>query len=102
MIGDLFSKLQEAREKIEESKEKLNTLIVEAKSADNSIVVKASGNKTITNIEISETFLKQCSKEEIEDLLIITINKALEEASRKGALEMKMITKDLLPGFPGV
>ncbi len=29
MIGDLFSKLQEAQQKIEESKKKLSTIVVE-------------------------------------------------------------------------
>lgn len=102
MIGDLFSKLQEAQQKIEESKKKLSTIVIEVQSADGSIVVKASANKTITNIEISELFLKESSKEEVEDLLTVTINKALAEASKKGEEEMKEITKGMLPGFPGL
>lgn len=102
MMGDLFSKLQEARQKIEESKKKLNTVIVEAQSADGSIIVKANATKSITNIEISESFLKESSKDEVEDLLLVTVNKALTEASKKGEAEMKEITKGMLPGFPGM
>lgn len=101
-MGDLFSKLQEARQKIEESKKKLNTVIVEAQSADGSIIVKANATKSITNIEISESFLKESSKDEVEDLLLVTVNKALTEASKKGEAEMKEITKGMLPGFPGM
>jgi len=102
MIGDLFSKLQEAQQKIEESKKKLSTIIVEAQSADGAVIIKANATKTITNIEISESFLKESSKEEIEDLLTVTVNKALTEASKKGEAEMKEITKGMLPGFPGM
>ncbi|MEZ5146191.1 MAG: hypothetical protein R2759_03620 [Bacteroidales bacterium] len=39
---------------------------------------------------------------ELEDLLMLTINKALDEAAQRGELEMKSITKDVLPNFPGL
>lgn len=102
MIGDLFSKLQEARQKIEESKTKLNDIIVESSNDDGSIHIKANANKVITSIEISEEFLKSGSKEEIQKQLLASLNKALEEAARKGEVEMKAITKDMLPNFPGL
>ena len=102
MIGDLFSKLQEARQKIEEAKRKLNDLIVEVEDKNGAIKIKANANKVITTIEISEEFLKSISKEDLEKLLLTTINKALDEAAQKGELEMKEITKGMLPNFPGL
>jgi len=102
MIGDLFSKLQEARQKIEESKIKLNDIIVESSNNDGSIQIKANANKVITSIEISEEFMKSGSKEEIQEQLLTALNNALEEAARKGEAEMKEITKDMLPNFPGL
>jgi len=102
MIGDLFSKLQEARQKIEESKIKLNDIIVEANNNDGSIQIKANANKVITSIEISEDLFKSGSKEKIQEQLLTVLNKALEEAARKGEAEMKEITKDMLPNFPGL
>ena len=59
MTGDIFSKLQEAREKIEESKKKLNDIIVEANIDNGSITVKANANKVVTNIDISDDFFKK-------------------------------------------
>lgn len=102
MIGDLFSKLQEARQKIEESKSKLNDIIVESSNSDGSIYIKANANKVITSIEISDDLLKSGSKEEIQNQLLTAINNALDEAARKGEAEMKAITKDMLPNFPGL
>ncbi len=102
MIVDLFSKLQEARQKIEESKIKLNDIIVESSNNDGSIQIKANANKVITSIEISEEFMKSGSKEEIQEQLLTALNNALEEAARKGEAEMKEITKDMLPNFPGL
>jgi len=102
MIGDLFSKLQEARQKIEESKSKLNDIVVESSNGDGSIKIKANANRVITSIEISDDFLKSGSKEEIQNQLLRALNKALDEAARKGEAEMKEITKDMLPNFPGL
>ena len=63
MIGDLFSKLQEARQKIEEAKKKLNSIIIETASENGEVKIKANANKTITSVDISEAF--KSSKEKI-------------------------------------
>ena len=102
MIGDLFSKLQEAREKIEEAKKKLNSIIIEAESENGEVKVSANANKMLTKIQISEDFKNSSSTEELHEVLLKTVNNALEEAARKGELEMKSITKDVLPNFPGL
>jgi nucleoid-associated protein EbfC len=102
MIGDLFSKLQEARQKIEESKKKLNDIIIETTVENGNIRVKANANKAIISIEISEKLLVPENKESIEELLMYAINRALEEAAQKGETEMKKITKEMLPNFPGL
>ena len=102
MIGDLFSKLQEAREKIEEAKKKLNSITIEAESENSEEKVSANANKMLTSIQISEDFKNSTSASELQEVLLKTVNNALEEAARKGELEMKSITKDVLPNFPGL
>ena len=102
MIGDLFSKLQEARQKIEESKKKLNNVIVESNIENGAIIINANANKVLTSIEISDDFLKTKSKEELQEKLLKAINRALEDAAQKGEVEMKEITKGMLPNFPGL
>ena len=102
MVGDLFSKLQEARQKIEEAKKQLNSIIIEIESANGDIKVKANANKTITSIEIVEDLKNSSPHAQFEEDLLKVINKALEEAARRGEIEMKNITKDVLPNFPGL
>lgn len=102
MIGDLFSKLQDARQKIEEAKKKLNSIIIETKSENGEIIIKANANKIITSIGISENYKNDATAGELEEILMNTINKALEEAAKNGEDEMKKITKDVLPNFPGL
>ncbi len=103
MIGDMFSKLNEARKKIEESKKRLNETTVEVTIGKNEdIRIIATGNKTIKSIVISDAFYEKAVKNELEEGLLIAVNKALDEAAAKGEIIMKDITKDVLPNFPGL
>ncbi len=102
MIGDLFGKLQEARQKIEEAKKRLNDIVIETQAENGAIKITANANKVITNIKIEDEYLKSSNPEELEDVLLIAINRALEEAAQKGEVEMKEITKGMLPNFPGL
>jgi DNA-binding protein YbaB len=102
MIGDLFSKLQEARERIEEAKKKLNDIIVEARSDSGEIIIRANANKTLTTVEIGDRLLASARREELEKELLDTVNRALEQAALMGEKEMKNITRDVLPNFPGL
>ena len=101
-MGDLFSKLQEARQRIDEAKKKLNDVIVEASSENGAIKISANANKALTAVHIEESFLKEKDAAEVQETLLQTVNQALEEAARKGELEMKNITRDILPNFPGL
>ncbi len=102
MIGDLFLKLHEAREKIEESKKKLNDIIVEASVENGAITVKANANKSIISIQIAEHLIHAGNQAQLEEMITVATNRALEEAAVKGEIEMKRITKDMLPNFPGL
>jgi nucleoid-associated protein EbfC len=102
MNNDLFSKLQEARHKIEEAKLRLNSIVIQVEAKAGGLKVRANANKTIVGFEIPEGFLESRSRAEVEDILLATTNKALEQAAKRGELEMKSITQGLLPDFPGL
>lgn len=102
MIGDLFSKLHEARQMIEESKKKLNNIVVEASVENGAIKAKANANKSLISIEIAEHLIQAANKTQLEEMIVAAINRALDEAAAKGEIEMKKITKDMLPNFPGL
>lgn len=101
-FANLFGKLQEAKQKIEESKQKLDYITVEAQVENGAITIVANANKVIKDIKISEQLLMDADKETIEELLLTAINKALDLAAKKGEAEMKEVTKDMLPDFPGL
>lgn len=103
MFGDLsgmMDKLKEAQRKIEETKTRLNTVLVEGTSGNERIKVIVTANREIRSINISDDLMNE--KEALEDYLIIALNKALEKANAINEAEMAAAAKDGLPNIPGM
>jgi len=93
MFDKLMSQMQEQAEEI---KKKLDNTVVEAEAENGLIKVKATGNKKILSVEISDDIIND--KEALEDLLIVAINKTLEKAEEVSQKETGAMAKDMLPG----
>lgn len=103
MFGDLsemMGKLKEAQQKIEETKKRLDTVIVEGVSGNGKIKVTASANREIKSIDITDDLIND--KEALEDYLIIALNKAIEKANAINESEMANAAKGGLPDIPGL
>lgn len=103
MFGDMMNimgKLKEAQKKVEETKKRLDTVLVDEASSDNKIKVTLTANRTIKSIEIDETLLND--KEQLEDYLILTLNKAIEKATSINEAELAATAKDGMPNIPGM
>lgn len=98
-FGDMLSKLQEVKKKIAEIKAKMDETEINAEGASGDIKVTINGNRKIKKLHI-EPALQHGSKEELEKLLIETINKAIEEADRMNEVELKKAAGGMLP--PGL
>ncbi|GGG38295.1 nucleoid-associated protein [Dokdonia pacifica] len=103
MFGDmmgLMGKLQEAKAKAETTKERLKTVLIDEQSNDGLLKVTATANGRIKEIEVSENLLQD--KEQLEDYLILTLNKALEKAQNVHDTEMAAVAKEGMPNIPGM
>jgi len=103
MFGDLMGmmgKLKEAQKKIEATKERLNSVMVDEKSSDDLLRVTLTANREIKSIEIDDALLED--KEQLEDYLIITINKAIEKATKVHETEIAAASKEGMPDIPGL
>jgi len=101
MFGDLMGmmgKLKETQKKVEETKKRLNTVIVSEQSHDDKLEVTLTANRTIKSIEIDDSLL--VDKEELEDYLILTLNKAIEKATSINEAELAAVAKDGMPDLP--
>ena len=103
MIGDLggmMSKLKEAQQKVEETKTRLNSVLVDEVAADGKIKITLTANREIKSISIDDSLLSDA--EELEDYLVIALNKAIEKASKINETEMAVAAKSGMPNIPGM
>ncbi len=96
MFGDIFGKLGEMKQQVEDTKAQLDTISVSGESANGRIKVVCNGNRQIKSISIDDS-LRQGDADELTDLLIIALNKALENAEGVNASTMAAATRNLLP-----
>ncbi len=95
----MFDKLFEAQQKAGEMKKRLDAITVTGIAEGGRITVKANANKLIQSVNIDEAFLNEVDKEELEELLIVAINKAMEQADNISQSEMAAMTRDMFGGL---
>lgn len=103
MFGDLMGmmgKLKETQEKVKATKERLNSVILEEKSSDNLLTVTITANRTLRAINIDDQLLQD--KEQLEDYLVLTLNKAIEKATEINEAELAAVAKEGMPDIPGM
>lgn len=93
----MFGKLGEAKQKAEEMKLKLDAISVEGTAQGVNVI--ANANKKITHISIAEDLLKPENKEEVEELLLTAIERAMEQAESISAAEMRAMMGGMIPGL---
>ncbi len=99
MFGDLFSKLQEAQQKMQEGKQKLGDVIIEGEAGNGAVKVSVTGTREIKTIAIDTQLMTADRKEELEDLLITALNRALKNAEQAWEDEMKDVAGGMLGGM---
>ncbi|WP_207533672.1 YbaB/EbfC family nucleoid-associated protein [Desertivirga arenae] len=92
----MFDKLLQVQQQAEEIKKRLDTVIVSGEAEAGKIKVTSTGNKSITSITIDENFLKEADKEELEELLVVAVNKALAQAESVHQSEMAAASQNML------
>ena len=101
MFGDLMGKIQEAKQQAEEIKTRLDSVYVKGTSGNGKVTIIATGNRAIKEVTIDDSLL-QGDKEELEDLMVLAMNNALENANNVNETEMKSAAQGILPNIPGL
>ena len=95
----MMGKLKEAQKKIEETKIRLNTILIDGEAWNGNVKVTVTANSSVKNISISEELT---NNEEIEDSLVIALNNALQKAKAISEAELAAAAKDGMPNIPGM
>ncbi len=99
MMG-MMGKLKETQEKVEATKKRLDTVYLREQSSDGLLSVSISANRVIKELTIDDSLLGD--KEQLEDYLILTLNKAIEKATKVNETELAAVAKEGLPNIPGL
>ena len=94
----MMEQIQSMKAKIDETKEKLDHVIIEGDAGSGAVKVQVTGNKVIKHVLIDK-MLYESDKEELEDLLVIALNRAMEKAEKVYEEEMKGTAQSIMPGL---
>lgn len=103
MFGDLMGmmgKIKDTQKKVAETKERLNSVCVDEKTSDGLLHITLTANREIKSIQIDDSLLED--KEQLEDYLILTLNKAIEKAGNVHETEIAAVAKEGMPNIPGL
>ncbi len=101
MFGDLMGmmgKLKEAQKKIEETKKRLDTVLIDEQSSDGLLKVTMTANRRIKALTIDDSLLQD--KEQLEDYLITVLNKTIDRATSINEAELAAVAKEGMPNLP--
>lgn len=96
----MMGKLKETQEKVEATKKRMDTVLIDEASSDGLLKVTLTANRNIKTIEIADSLLED--KEQLEDYLILTLNKAIENATNVHETEVAAVAKEGMPNIPGM
>ena len=94
MFGDMFGNLQQQQEELQK---KLAEIFVETEAGDGAVTVKAGADMHIENIRIDPAKIDLADREQLEDLLVVALNRALDEARIKASAETGKLLNNMFP-----
>ncbi|WP_281543028.1 YbaB/EbfC family nucleoid-associated protein [Maribacter aestuarii] len=103
MFGDMMGmmgKLKETQQKVEATKKRMDSVMVDESSNDGSLKVTITANRELKSIRIDDSLMED--KEQLEDYLIITLNKAIKKATEINEAELAAVAKEGMPNIPGM
>lgn len=96
----MMGKLKETQQNIEDTKKRLDTVLVDEQSTDGLLKVTMTANRTIKSISVDDSLLED--KDQLEDYLVVVLNKVIEKATKTNEAEMEAVTKMDMPMIPGM
>ena len=96
----MMGKLKETQRKIEETKKRLDSVLIDEQSNDGTLKVTFTANGKLKSITIDDSLLQD--QEQLEDYLIVTLNKAIEKAAKVNQAELDAVAKVDMPMIPGM
>src|SRR5690606_1274671 len=96
----MMGKLQNVRAEFEKLKQKLDSQTFTEVSSDGMVSITMTELATIKDIKILPGLM--ADKEQLEDTLVVTFNKALDKVKKNAIEEAKETARKNIPQIPGL
>ena len=100
-MGNLYKQAQKMQKNINKVQEELKSLDIEGISGGGMVKVVVNGKKDVKSVNIDDNILKE-DKDMIEDMILVAIKNAMENADKIAGDKMKSITGGMMPNMPGI
>jgi hypothetical protein len=98
MFGDMMDKLRKMQEEVELAKKRLSNQEIQIEKEG--IRVRINGMREIREIEIDDSLM--ADREMLQDILVVTINRAVQDANAVNEREMAGTAQSIMPNIPGM
>ena len=96
--NDLINKLQDLKRQSEDSKSRLSEIEISEEAGNGLIRISMNGNRELKSVEINAD-LSQFEKGDLEDLISVAFNRALDKVNELNENEVMSSAQSLLSGM---
>lgn len=93
-----MGKLSEMQKLADESKKKLDTIILEGEAGSGLVVISVTGNRNIKSVKINSD-IQLMEVEDLEDLIAVALQRAMDKANALNENEVMNSAKNFFPGM---
>jgi hypothetical protein len=99
-LGSLLKQAQKMQRDLDKAREELKSSTVEGMAGAGAVRVLVTGDRQVTEIEISDEALSTCDKEALEELILAALRDGIGRASKLAEETMGKVTGGVnLPGL---
>ncbi|MDO5724915.1 MAG: YbaB/EbfC family nucleoid-associated protein [Tissierellia bacterium] len=99
-MNNMMKQMQKLQRQMEQMQEELDSQEIEATAGGGAIKAVVNGKKELLKIELDESIVDPEDIEMLEDLIVVCINQAMQEADKKQNEGMSKLTGGLnIPGL---
>ena len=97
----LMEQAQQMQRKLKKVEEELNETVYEGKSGgSDGVSVKINGRNEVIEVNINEELLDRENKEELQDMILLAVNSAVDQAKAEREEKLGAITQGVsIPGL---
>lgn len=106
-MGSMMGKIQKMQQDMEKAQQELETETVEVSVGGGALTIVISGHQRVQSVKINSELIDTSDEEwlqDLQDLLVLGANQAIEESQTMAAERMEQITGGLgnIPGLGGL